>query len=356
MPKTRTPKLGRIFKKFNRGKDGQKVYHSTFTIRFKGRDYATGTDDIKAAEKQLLKLIGESANDARRTAAGVDSVMVNDLLALVLADYEREGKANIKSVRAHINLHLVPHLGSVRAIDLSKDDVDRYKDRRVLEKASKATVNRELAALSRGFTLVREQGKKIEVPAIRKFTEDNVRTGFIGREQYKVLYAELPDYLKPILCVAYHVGDRMGELLSMRMSQVNLIHKEIDLDPGTTKNKRGRTAPIYGEMIPVLSEWMARTRGEHPNCPWLFHLDGNQIQSFRKAWGSACERAGLPDLLFHDLRRSAVRNLTRAGVPRAVAMQITGHKTESVYRRYYIVDAADVRMAGAMLETFASRK
>ena len=87
---------------------------------------------------------------------------------------------------------------------------------------------------------------------------------------------------------------------------------------------------------------------------WLFpHLEGalagQRISDPRKAWESACEAAGLPGLLIHDLRRSAVRNMERAGVPRSVAMKLTGHKTENVYRRYAIVSDADLDAAAQKL-------
>ena len=76
---------------------------------------------------------------------------------------------------------------------------------------------------------------------------------------------------------------------------------------------------------------------------------GTPIKSLRRAWRTACKQAGVPWLLLHDLRRSAVRNLERAGVSRSVAMKLTGHKTENVYRRYAIVAENDLREAGAKL-------
>jgi len=103
--------------------------------------------------------------------------------------------------------------------------------------------------------------------------------------------------------------------------------------------------------------------------PWLFpHLDeddprarsrtdrvGHRIRDPRKAWESACRAAGLPGLLIDDLRRSAVRNMEQAGVPRSVAMKLTGHKTENVYRRYAIVSDADLDSAAQKLAAAAGR-
>ena len=75
---------------------------------------------------------------------------------------------------------------------------------------------------------------------------------------------------------------------------------------------------------------------------FVFHRNGRPIKDFRKAWADACQAAGVPGMIPHDLRRTAVRNLERAGVSRSAAMKLTGHKTESVYRRYAIVSEGDL--------------
>ena len=87
--------------------------------------------------------------------------------------------------------------------------------------------------------------------------------------------------------------------------------------------------------------------------PCVFHRNGQPVGDFRKAWARACAAAGVAGTLFHDLRRSAVRNFEKAGVSQSVAMKISGHKTASVYRRYRVVDEQDI--ADALVRTQAAR-
>ena len=92
---------------------------------------------------------------------------------------------------------------------------------------------------------------------------------------------------------------------------------KILLNPGTTKNKKGRTLPIYGDMREPLRMEKEIRDTRFPKCSYVFHHDGHAIVDYRKAWAwaSACKRADVPGLLFHDLRRSAIRNMRLAGIP-----------------------------------------
>jgi integrase len=129
------------------------------------------------------------------------------------------------------------------------------------------------------------------------------------------------------------------------------------LEPGATKNRDGREFPV--NALPDLAALLKRQREDtralerdlRTVVPYVFHHDGQQIKSFRRAWRSACKRAGLVGMIPHDFRRTAVRNLERAGVSRSVAMKLVGHKTESVYRRYAIVSSRDLNEGVAKLAT-----
>ncbi len=147
----------------------------------------------------------------------------------------------------------------------------------------------------------------------------------------------------------YHLGARKSELLNLCRDQVDWPARIIRLEKRQTKANEGRVLPIYGDMVPWLEMQMATWTGS-PKCRWIFHLEGQRIGNFRKSWASACKRAKIPARLFHDLRRTSVCNIERAGIPRATAMAISGHKTEATYRRYNIVVERDIQAAGQRLE------
>jgi len=122
----------------------------------------------------------------------------------------------------------------------------------------------------------------------------------------------------------------------------------VRLEPETTKNDEGRVFPF--KASPELADLLARQRQATSAVeretgqivPLVFHCRGSRIKNLHAVWRRACREAGCPGRFIHDLRRTAVREMERAGVPRSVAMKLSGHKTESIYRRYAIVSEADL--------------
>jgi integrase len=184
---------------------------------------------------------------------------------------------------------------------------------------------------------------------------DNARTGFFEPEQYRAVADRLADYLKPVALAAYITGWRTkSELLTRQWRHVDLMNGWLRLDPGEGKTKQPREFPCTPDLRALLEAQRERVReierATGQIVPWVFcHSDSSRIKDFRYAWAKACEAAGVPGRLVHDFRRTAVRNLERAGVPRSAAMAMTGHKTEAVYRRYAIVDSAMLQEAAVKL-------
>jgi integrase len=116
------------------------------------------------------------------------------------------------------------------------------------------------------------------------------------------------------------------------------------------------TVPVYGETWLFLNLALEQRDRDYPGCTWVFHYYGRRIGGHVKGWSEACIAAGFSGLQFHDLRRSAVRPMERAGIPRHNAMGISGHLTESVYRRYDTVSGRDLKEAGRQLETYPTEK
>ena len=155
----------------------------------------------------------------------------------------------------------------------------------------------------------------------------------------------MPKDVRPIALFAYNTGCRKSEILGLRWDQVDLLAGVVRLRQGETKNGEARVIPLVPELIASLTEGCASRGG----CPWVFTRSGERILDFRGAWDGACVRAGKPGALFHDLRRTGVRNLVRAGVSTTVAMAISGHKTDSVFRRYNITSEEDLTAAAMKL-------
>lgn len=328
------------------------VWWKQYFVNGRKINHSAKTSDEAEARRQLKVAIGEAA--AGKDVAP-ERTTINDLCELVLADYKLRKLRDADTVKLRIEAHIKPAIGSLLASRFTPHQVRQYVDMRRRESAADATVNREFAIVRRGFSLaLREDPPLVRgAPYIPKLEEDNIRQGFIEQGQYLSLRNALPDHLKTLLVVGYHCGNRLGELRRLRWNQVDLQAQEIRIEGAQAKAKRPRTLPVYGDMI----EWLTwQNKQRVTGCDLVFHWNGKPLGSHLKGWDKACTAAGLARLHFHDLRRSAIRNMERAGIPRHIAMQISGHRTESVYRRYDIVVEADLKAAGEKLATYHAKQ
>jgi integrase len=343
----RKPKHGSIYQRskvywIKYYSKGQPVYESSRSVR------------AEDAERLLRKRLGEIATGAYRGIAA-ERTTLDELFDLVVADYRENGKRSIDDLLSRLKLHLRPRLGKLRAADFGSAEVRRYKAARRNEKAEAATINRELSILKRAFSLGSRHDPPLVLhnPPVEKIPENNIRTGFLEQPDYERLLAELPPYLKPALVIAYHTGCRLGEVMSLEWSDVNLRSGEIVIRAENSKGKKHRTLPIYGEMAEALRHQKAERDENYPQLEWVFHDgNGNRLRTFYKAWKSACERGKLDGQLFHDLRRSAVRNMVRAGIPEKMAMAISGHRSRHVFDRYNIVTDKDLAAAAEKMTQY----
>ena len=324
--------------------DGCPVYQSSKSTK--------KTDAIKLRDK----LLGQRQ---RREVSGgsPDKVLISELLDDVL-------KSDIKPSTRYVWQKVVeknvrPFFGKLRAQRLSTDHMEKYREKRTAEGRTDATVNRELSILRTAF----HNGRKRTPPKVNvvlyfpMVAETTVRKGFLSDERYTLLRDELPAELKALFVTAYITGMRRGELTSIQWPQVDFDAGFITLEKGETKNDDARSVPIVdGDMRDLLLAAKRDRDEQWPESPWVFNRRGEPIKDFRWAWDEACKRAGVPDLNFHDLRRTALRNMRRAGVPQVVRMRISGHKTDSMERRYNIVDSEDLMIAKDLLERRIAKK
>ncbi len=339
---------GRIFKR----KRSRFYYVRYYDADGKRRTEATGTTSEARAEEHLRRVLGQK--DRGELNPDARKVTFEQLVELVKSDRVK------RSRRSALKLtHLSETFGGKRATQITTPAVDAFEAARLSAGAARATVNNELAVLRRAFNLAVEKKLLLptQVPVIKTPDPKNARQGFFERDDFEAVLKELPDYLRPAMRFAYLTGWRVrSEVLPLTWSQIDFKAGIVRLEPNTTKNDEGRNFPF--DALPELAALLQQQRKQRVGL-FVFHYPrGEPIRDYRAAWQAACESAavvkhagGLEEVvrpqvvgrLVHDLRRTAVRNLERAGVPRSVAMKLTGHKTEAVYRRYAIVAEADLR-------------
>jgi integrase len=236
--------------------------------------------------------------------------------------------------------------------------IKAFIDQKQVADYANASINRWLEALRRAYALGLKELPPLvyvapEIEELMLDENDNVREGFLEHEQYVRLRDELPDHQKLILVVGYHLGMRRGEILKLRWDQVDWDANLIRLEKKQTKGKKARNAPLYGE----LRAWYELAYSSRdPECPFIVSWKGHGITEVKTAWKKARERAGVPALLIHDLRRTAVRNMIRAGISEKRAMEISGHKTNSMFKRYDITDERDIQADGERLARYLDEK
>ena len=244
--------------------------------------------------------------------------------------------------------NLEPYFGKMDMAVIGTTQIEAYQAIR-LRKAKPATINRELACLRLMMNRLKKRGVLRAVPPIEMLKEDNIRTGFIDEDQLGLLLPHLPEHVRPIVEFGYITGWRVSEILSRDFAHVG--RTSVRLEPGETKNGKGREFPLIPRLVAVIDSQRDRI-SDRIVRPLFFYKNGNRIKDFRGSWKKAARLAGLDGLLFHDLRRSAVRNLIQAGVDQHTAMKLTGHETDSVFRRYDIIDSDRLLREATKLEIY----
>jgi integrase len=315
--------------------------------------------DKEGEAKTLLKKREGAIANGEPVSPRIGRVTFREATDDVVNDYRVNGKRSLSDTQRRIDKHLAPYFGNRRLADITTPHIRAFIVTRQEAGATAGEINRELGAVKRAFNLAIQAGKALHKPYVPMLKENNVRTGFFEADQFAAVVAQLPKPLQAVVKFAYITGWRIpSEVLTLQWRQVNFDTGEIRLNAGTTKNGEGRVFPMTNSLRELLTEQKAEAdqlKQAGTIVPYVFHRNGRRIRTIRWAWKEACKGAGCPGRIPHDLRRTAVRNLVRTGIPERVAMTMTGHKTRSVFERYNIVSDGDLLEAAQKLDQASAR-
>jgi len=308
--------------------------------------------------KKALAVLRKLMADSERGAAPITDVRklrYADLRKGLLADYVEQGNKSLlyyaDGTERIIGLKQLddffgyPKTEGPRAININSDTRDRFVEQRLASHVGNAAINRSLACLRRMLRLAHQKNKLQSVPHIGLLKEPPARRGFVKLEEFEELLRLFPTHLQPYVTFLYYCGGRGGEAELIEWPQVDLTRRVIRLEGDQTKNEEARYVPLPSRLVDMLA-------AVEPKQGRVF-----DTTNLRKEWQRACAACGLgtltpvdgkpydpiySGLTLHDFRRSAARNLRRAGIPETVIMSIGGWKTRSVFTRYAIVDETDV--------------
>jgi integrase len=338
--------------------------------------YESSHSRKKEVAKQRLK--EREGEIAKGQLPGIcfEKIRFDELAEDFLTDYRINTRKSFDKAKCSVRC-LKKVFQGMRTTEITTANVKSYIEKRTEQGFSNASINRELSALKRMFHLgARCTPPKVrQIPFIPMMKESNVRKGFFEHDEFIALKGTLPDDLKPVVAFAYHSGWRKGEIMGLTWDKVDLKQGIVRLNPGETKNDEGRTFYMNEELWKEMRSLHSKRR---LGCPYVFHRNGHPVRDFRDSWDSACIRAGLfeilkdehgnpikdkegveaktPTKIFHDFRRTAIRNMVRGGVPERVAMKVSGHKTRSVFDRYNIVSDEDLREAARKQLAYLNRQ
>lgn len=266
-----------------------------------------------------------------------------------LEDYVLQRYRTLTTARARVE-HLREFFGGWPVEAITADAVRRYQMYRRKQDGESSTINRETSGLSRMFQLAIERGQLERMPRFpHRLQENPPRQGFFEHTEYIKVRAKLPAAFQDVLDFAYYSGWRRNEILQLTWDEVDLAGAVIRLNPVRSKTRTGRVLPISPPLRNVLER---REKLRQPGHNRVFDRDGVPVRTWRHALRDACRAAKVPHRLLHDCRRTAARNLIRAGVPERIAMLLTGHKTRAVFDRYNIVNEGELLQAGERLVTY----
>ncbi len=348
--------MGSLYRKRRKRPDGSIIEESTWWVKYyvAGRPVreSAGTILEKEAERFLKKREGAVAS-GQPILPRADRIRYEEIAEDLRQHYRTTGSRDLVEAEKRLK-HLDGFFGGMRVARIGGAESTAYVAQRQRHAAANGTVNRELGILTKMLRLAYERGKVLRLPVIRKLKEALPRAGFCEPEVFGAIRKHLPEPHGLAVALCYTLAWRRGEVLGLEWRHVDLEAGAVRLDAERSKTDEGREAFLTPALLLELKAHRSRVEALQRRLgrlvPHVFirlrgRLAGRRIGNFRKRWMKACAAAGAPGLLLHDLRRSGVRNMVRAGVTEGVAMKISGHRTRSVFDRYNITSRKDLQDA-----------
>ena len=332
---------GRVYQRV-----GTTCWHIAYNHRGKEIRESSRSPNKKDAEKLLRRRLKEVGADSLGLKAFVgpqqERLTVGDLLDALESDFRLRGLKSPKQTMGHLRI-IRAALGDLRAVDVTTETVTRYIEERLAEDQAPATINRRTHLLAAAFRLAVRRRQLSSMPEIPKLREDNARQGFFASRDFFAVLSNLGDQdIADFMEWFFWTGMRPGEIRSLAWQAFDRETWMLRLHAKDAKIGFGRVIALEGHLRAIIER---RMKARQFGCDLIFHRDGEMIGTFYKRWRQACLAAGVAGKIPYDLRRTAVRNMIRAGVPERVAMSISGHRTRAVFDRYNITSEKDLREA-----------
>jgi integrase len=360
-PRKRARGQGRIFQRNQRYWIAYYVKKDGRSVELRESAGQTEQDARKLLKRRQDELSADRIGARRFQGPQQERVTVLQLLDALQRDYELRGLASVVQLRTHLK-RIKQFFGNDRALEMTPNRVHVYMERRQHDGAANATINREVEGLQRAFALAVEQEVLSYAPRFQSLPEHNARQGFFERGDFEAILPRLTlrgkadTDLQDFLSWCFWTGMRTGETKALTWADFDRETWTIRLHARDSKNRKGRAIPLENELRSLVERRLSARRMD---CSYIFHRQGQQMGEFRKVWKRACRAAGLVKMerhpltgqtkevypIPHDCRRSAVRNMVRAGVNPDIARQISGHRTPSIFSRYNIISEDDLRQA-----------
>jgi len=357
---------GRLYQK-----PGSRYWHMEFSVDGEPVRGSTGKIDRDQAERALRRTM--EAAKRGDAVSGEERVTLTDLFKLIEDNYKLRRNRSLDTMRYSFE-HLLSYFGKrAKAVRLGSR-LDDYVATRRDEGAAEGSIRIELALLDRAFKLA-VQKKRLSHrarPYIEKppLDESSVRQGFFRRAAVERLCQHLPDVIADVVLFLFFCPWRIGAARGLEWRDYSEIEQALALRPDLNKTKRPLQIPVDAQHTPEVMTVIERQKARRrPDCPYIFHgrdcgaprfdKHGNRrpcLGDFQKVWDRGCQAIGMAGRTPHDLRRSGVKHYIDAGVDPHTVMKWSGHRTESMLRRYHIIDLDDLRRSGKRASEYKGPK